>query len=263
VSGSTVAAGSIWGGAPFERIAAGASASHDVLVKALGLRPGTRMLDVATGTGALALRAAGDGAVVTGVDIAPALLERARSAAAKAALTIEFRVGDAERLPFDASSFDVVASAHGVVFAADREAVARELARVCRPGGVLGLTCPIASGFPFELARVLASFRTGARDVWLGPFAWGDPEEVCRLLGHDFELDFEELAAPFRVSTPVEGWHVYRESFGPLAALLESLGPVGGAELRARVVELLRRHVTTDGVVAPRPLLLVIGRRRD
>jgi SAM-dependent methyltransferase len=231
-------------------------------VKALRLGPGARVLDVATGTGPLAVRAAERGAVVTGVDIAPALLERARSAAAEASLSIEFRIGDAERLPFEASSFDVVASAQGAVFAADREAVGRELARVCRPGGALGLTGPIASGFPFELARVLASFRAGARDAWLRPFEWGDPEEVRHLLGRDFELDFGELAAPFCVSTPAGGWQVYRDSFGPLDAVLESLGSVGSAELRARVLELLRRYVTPDGVVAPRPLLLVIGRRR-
>ncbi len=127
---------------------------------------------------------------------------------------------------------------------------------------MLGLTCPIAAGFPFELARILASFRAGARDALLGPFAWGDPEEARRLLDRDFELFFEELGAPFRVSTPRHGWHVYRESFGPLAELLGSLGPAGSAELRARVIELLRRYMAREGVVAPRPLLLVIGRRR-
>lgn len=263
MSASTATAGSIWGSAAFEQIAEGAAVSHDVLVAALGVVPGTRVLDVATGTGAVALRAAKRGAVVTAVDIAAKLVERARRAAIDAHLSIEFRIADAERLPFAPGSFDAIASAQGVVFAANREAVARELARVCRPGGVLGLTCPVAAGFPFELARILASFRVGARDAWLGPFAWGDLGEVRCLLGRDFELDFEEVAAPFRVSTPQEGWHVYRESFGPLAGLLGSLGPAGSAELHARVLELLGRYVTPEGVVAPRPLLLVVGRRRN
>ena len=262
MSDSTATAGSIWGSAAFEQIAEGAAASHDVLVEALGIVPGTRVLDVATGTGAVALRAAERGALVTAVDIAPTLLERARTAALEAGLTIEFQVADAERLPFASSSFDAIASAQGAVFAPDREAVARELTRVCRPGGLLGLTCPIAAGFPFELARILASFRAGGREAWLRPFAWGEPLEARRLFDRDFELDIDELAAPFRVSTPREGWEVYRESFGPLADLLDSLGPAGCAELRARVIELLRRYVTAEGVVAPRPLLLVVGRRR-
>ena len=262
MSGATAAAGSIWGSAAFEQIADGAAASHDALVTALGIGAGTRALDVATGTGAVALRAAERGAAVTAVDIAANLVERARRVAIQRGLSIDFRVADAERLPFAPASFDAVASAQGVVFATAREAVARELARVCRPDGMLGLTCPVADGFPFELARILASFRVGARDAWLGPFTWGDEREAHRLLVRDFELDFEELAAPFRVSTPQDGWHVYRDSFGPLAGVLASLGPAGSAELRARVTELLRRYVTPDGVVAPRPLLLVVGRRR-
>lgn len=262
MSASTATAGSIWGSAAFEQIAEGAAASHDALVAALGVAPGMRVLDVATGTGAVALRAAERGAVVTAVDIAANLVERARRAAIQSGLSIDFRVADAERLPLAPASFDAVASAQGVVFATDREAVARELARVCRPGGALGLTCPVAAGFASELARILASFRPGASDAWLGPFAWGDERETRRLFGRDFELDFSDLAAPFRVSTPQEGWHVYRESFGPLAGVLASLGPAGSAELRARVIELLRRYVTPQGVVAPRPLLLVVGRRR-
>jgi SAM-dependent methyltransferase len=262
VSARAAAAGAIWGSAPFERIAVGASASHEAVMRALDLAPGTRMLDVASGTGAVALRAAERGAVVTAVDISPQLLERARTAAREAGLAIEFRTADAQRLPFAPGSFDAIASAQGAVFAPDREAVAHELARVCRPGGSLGLTCPIAAEFPFELARILASFRTGAREAWLRHFAWGDPAEVDRLLGGEFALHFEELAAPFRVATPREGWDVYSKSFGPLADLVQSLGLAGRAELRARVLELLRRYVTPAGVVAHRPLLLVVGRRR-
>lgn len=229
---------------------------------ALQLRRGTRLLDVATGTGALALRAAASGAVVTAVDIAPELIERARSAAVDAGVSIEFHLADAERLPFSPQAFDAVASAQGAVFAQDREGVAGELARVCKPGGLLGLTCPIAEGFPLELARILASFRSGTRESWFGPFSWGEPAEARRLLHNSFELDFEKLRVPFRASDPQEGWQVFRDSFGPLHDLYGSLGPPGRAELRARVLELLRRYVTRDGVVAPRPLLLVVGRRR-
>jgi len=262
VTARAAPAGAIWGNAPFDRIAAGAAASHEAVVTALDLVPGTRVLDIATGTGAVALRAAEQGAVVTAVDIAPQLLERARGAALEAGLAIEFLVADVQQLPFAPGSFDAVASAQGAVFASDRETVARELARVCKSGGLLGLTCPIATEFPFELARILASFRTGTREAWLRPFAWGNPAEAERLLGRAFDLVFSELAAPFRVATPREGWDVYSESFGPLSDLLRSLGPAGRAELRARVLELLGRYVTSDGVVASRPLLLVVGRRR-
>ena len=256
------AAAAIWGSGTFERIAAGASASHDALIDALPLEPGTRMLDVATGTGALALRAAAQGARVTGVDIAPALLDCARSAAADAKLEVEFRVGDAERLPFASCEFDVVASAQGAVFAADRTAVARELARVCRPGGTVALSCPMARGFPFELARMLSTFRLGSRGAWLAPFAWGSRGEVERLLGHAFDLRFDELDAPFRARTPDGGWTVYSESFGPLNDVFRSLDNAPRSELRRRVIELLGRYATPSGVAAPRPLLLVVGRRR-
>ncbi len=231
-------------------------------MRALQPGPGTRLLDVATGTGALALRAAASGAVVTAVDIAPQLIERARSAAVDAGVSIEFHVADAERLPFPSQAFDAVASAQGAVFAQDREAVAGELARVCKPEGRLGLTCPRAEGFPLELARILASFRSGTRERWLDPFSWGERAEARRLLHSWFELEFEELRVPFRTSDPQAGWQVYRESFGPLHDLYGSLGPPGRAELQARVLELLRRYTTREGVVAPRPLLLVVGRRR-
>lgn len=261
MSGLVATAGAIWGSAPFERIAAGASPSHEALVRALDPGREMRVLDVGAGTGAVALRAADRGAVVTAVDISAQLLRRARVATREAGLEIDVRVADAQRLPFACSSFDAVVSAQGAVFAPDREAVARELARVCRRGGLVALTCPIAEEFPVELARILASFRPGAREAWLRPFAWGDPAEVERLLGGPFALDFETVAAPFRVATPREGWDVYSDSFGPLAELVHSLRPAGRAELRMRVLELLGRYVTPDGVVAPRPLLLVVGRR--
>src|SRR5439155_19454003 len=128
----------MWGSAPWERVAETLAPLHDHLVAALSPRAGERWLDLATGTGAVAIRAARAGAKVTGLDLAPRLVETARSWAADEGLDIRFDVGDCERLPYDDASFDVVASVVGVIFAPDHGAVARELARVCRPGGRLG-----------------------------------------------------------------------------------------------------------------------------
>jgi ubiquinone/menaquinone biosynthesis C-methylase UbiE len=108
---------------------------HEHLVRALKARPGVRWLDVATGTGALALLAARAEADVTGVDLAPNLIETARRLVAEKGHTIRFEVGDAEKLPVRDASFDVVSSAMRIIFAPDHRAVADELARVCEPGG--------------------------------------------------------------------------------------------------------------------------------
>jgi SAM-dependent methyltransferase len=255
-------AGRIWGSAAFERIAEGAAASHDALVEVLEPGPANRLLDVATGTGAVALRAAARGASVTAIDVSAELLARAGRAARDAGIALDLRVADARNLPFERGAFDLVASAQGIVFAPDQEAVARELARVCAPGGRLALTCPAPDGFPYRLARLLAAFRFDATEEWFAPFAWGVPSRAEQLLAADFTLRFEQIDAPFRADSAREARDVYFDAFGPLAAVAQALGPACRAELRTRVLELFRRYVTSDGVVAPRPLLLVVGCRR-
>ena len=109
------------------------------LVRLARLSPGQRVLDVATGNGNAALAAARRFCDVTGVDYAPNLLADGRKRAAAEGLTIDFREGDAEALPFPDASFDVVLSTFGAMFAPDQAAVARELLRVCRPGGKIGM----------------------------------------------------------------------------------------------------------------------------
>src|SRR5262249_60648588 len=110
------------------------------LVGGLGPARGARWLDLATGTGALALLAARHGAEVTGLDLAPKLIETARRLAADSGVNVRFDVGDAEAIPCRDASFTVVSSSMGIIFAPDHEAVAREVARVCAPGGRIGFS---------------------------------------------------------------------------------------------------------------------------
>jgi ubiquinone/menaquinone biosynthesis C-methylase UbiE len=129
-----------WSGASYERIAETFTAIHDRLVGALAIEPGVRVLDVACGTGGVALRAARAGASVVGIDISADQLAKARRAADNEGLAIRFDEGDCQELPYADAEFDAVASAFGVIFAPDQERAASELARVCRSGGRLALT---------------------------------------------------------------------------------------------------------------------------
>src|SRR5947209_2675969 len=125
----------VWGGGRFELLAATVGDVHDDLVDRLDARPGEQWLDVATGTGAVAVRAARRGASVTAQDLAPGLIETARRLAAEEGVDVKFDVGDVEQLPYGDGSFDVISSAQGAIFAPDHRAMAGQLARVCRPGG--------------------------------------------------------------------------------------------------------------------------------
>jgi ubiquinone/menaquinone biosynthesis C-methylase UbiE len=113
---------------------------HDRLVAELAPQPSETWLDVGTGTGAVAVRAARAGAKVTGSDLAPALIETAKRLADEEGLEIRYEVGDAEQLPYADGSYDIVSSSFAAIFAPTHDAVARELARVTRAGGRIGLT---------------------------------------------------------------------------------------------------------------------------
>src|SRR5262249_26691848 len=124
----------------YERVAEEFAPIHDRVVAALAPQPGERVLDVACGTGGVALRAARLGAEVVGLDLSAAQLAKARAAAAGEGLEIRFDEGDCQDMPCEDASFDVVVSVFGAVFATSHAAAASELARVCCPGGRLALT---------------------------------------------------------------------------------------------------------------------------
>jgi SAM-dependent methyltransferase len=250
----------VWGSASWQNVAETMlSPVHNDLVTRLAPRPGERWLDLATGTGAVALRAARAGAEVTGQDLAPGLLETARRRAGEEGLEVRFDVGDAERLPYPDASFDVVSSAHGVVFAIDHAAVARELARVCRPGGRLGITYWRPNPELRRLMDRVGYQRPAQAD---SPSDWARPEYVTELLGADFELEFHEAICPWSAESGEATWQLFIASDGPAKAGVAALPPPQRDALHRDWVAYFERHRENDRVSVPRPYLLTLGRRR-
>ena len=252
----------VWGSAPFERIAVEIADVHADLVERLEPLAGTEFLDVACGTGGVAELAAARGAEVTGVDFAPALIETAKARAAEAALPIRYEVGDAEALMFEDASFDVVASSFGVMFAPDQERAAAELARVCRPGGRLGLACWTPGGTIGDFFRLHASFQPPPSAGAGVPVAWGDEQRVRELLGDTFELDLVERSSPQTAESGEQIWEVFVSSFGPTKTLYDSLPPERGEELHRAFVDFYEQRRDGDTVHADREYLVILGRRR-
>lgn len=253
---AVTSAAELWGFAEYDRIAVRFAGVHDELVRRLEPGPGVRWLDVATGTGRVAIRAARAGAEVTGLDIAPRLLEEARANAD--GLPIRFDEGDAQRLPYDDGSFDVVSSVFGAIFAPDHDAVARELARVCRNGGRLGLTAWEPSE---ELRELFGRFELDPPEG-PQPFDWGRPEVVDRLLGPSFDLQIEHATWLLEVADGEAAWELWTTSAPPFRAMVSGLEPERRERFRTAYVEYCEGYRTNGGIAVPRAYLLILGRRR-
>ena len=250
----------MWGSASWHEIAERQLFPvHDEQVTRLRPRPGERWLDLATGTGAVALRAARAGAEVTAQDLAAELIDTARRVAAHEALRIRFDVGDAEQLDYPEASFDIVSSAHGVVHAYDHRAVASELARVCRPHGRLGLTYWLPNRELQALMERVGYARPAGADL---PSDWARRDYATELLGGAFELDFAEAVCPWTGESGAAMWRLLIESDGPAREGAAGLSAAERAALERDWIEYFERHRTPTGISAPRPYLLILGRRR-
>jgi len=252
----------MWGSAPFEQVEPLIADMHEKLVATLGVAQGEEWLDVGSGTGGVAFLAARSGANVTGADIAPVLVETARRRAEEEGLRLRLDVADVERLPYDAASFDVVSSSVGAIFAPDHEAAARELARVTRPGGRLGLTAWRPEGSVGDFFRVLAPFSPPPPDGAGSPLDWGREEHVEALLGDAFELEFQDHESLGVYESGEAMWELMSTAFGPLKTLAGSLDEERRKELRRVVIDLEEEQRGPDGIVDRRAYLLVLGRRR-
>jgi len=220
------------------------------LLSRMDILPGHDVLDVATGTGNLAIRAALAGATVVGLDLTPELFETARARAAAHDVTVDWVEGDAEELPYEDEVFDRVVSAFGVQFAPRHEIVAHELAGVTRPGGRIGLVNWTPQGLIGELFQIMGAYLPAPPSFASPPPLWGDPSHVRRLFGGTrVVLDFARGTNPWRFES-AEAWVSFMETaYGPTVKARQRLGAEGRwQDCRAEMVALAeRRNEATDG----------------
>jgi ubiquinone/menaquinone biosynthesis C-methylase UbiE len=249
----------VWSTGTYERLAARFAPVQDQLVNLLEIAPGDRVLDVATGTGEVAVRAARLGAAVSAIDVAPPMVAKAKTRAEEAGAEVAFEVGDAEYLPYEDACFDVVASNFGMIFAPDHANVASELARVTCPGGRLGFTAWKPNSKLGKLYRRFTEEPIEGREA----YEWGREDHVEDMLGEEFELEFEDGTLWLEARSGEEIWKLFSESAPPVIALIERLDAEQAEAFHRAFVELYESYRTKEGDIrAPRRYLLVLGRRK-
>jgi SAM-dependent methyltransferase len=230
----------MWASGDYPQVARRIESVAELLAQRAGAAPGMRMLDVATGSGNVALAGARACAEVTGLDLTPELLEAARARAADADLDVRFVEGDAEELPFESSSFDVVTSCFGVMFAPRHEQAAAELTRVARPGGTVAVTAWTPDGLIGRTFKILSSFMPPPLPELKPPVSWGTEEHIRELFAESgAELSLERRTVAFTHDS-AEGWLDDDERIlGPAIMAKAALEPQGRyGELREAMLDL-------------------------
>src|SRR6185503_5173422 len=239
----------VWSAGDFGQIAKYYANDAADFIKRLDLKPGMTVLDVACGTGNLAIPAARTGANVTGVDIAPNSVEQARQNAKAEGLTAKFDEGDAEALPYQDASFDAVVTMFGAMFAPRPELVASELKRVCRPGGFIAMANWTPNGFIGQMFKI-TSQHVPPPPGMPSPVLWGVEEKVRERFSEgisklETRLQKVTWVFPFSPAEVVEHFRLY---YGPAQKAMGALGEEKGAALRKDLEELYTTHnQATDG----------------
>jgi ubiquinone/menaquinone biosynthesis C-methylase UbiE len=231
-----------WMAGDYDRFSRYLEQGARVFYEQLDIPAGCQLLDVACGSGQVALWAARDGVNVTGVDIAPNLVQRAQARARAERLNARFVEGDAEALPFEDASFDVVISLIGAMFAPRPELVARELLRVCSPGGTIAMGNWTREGFVGQMFKSFAKFI--APSNMPAPVLWGDETVVRERLGHgisDLKMTRHHynFTYPF---PPTEVVEFFRQYYGPTNRAFASLDETDARQLRAELEGLWSSH---------------------
>jgi ubiquinone/menaquinone biosynthesis C-methylase UbiE len=238
-----------WIAGDFHQIAKSYAAGAQEFIHGLDLRPGMSVLDVACGTGNLALPAARLGLAVTGVDIAPNLIEQARENAKSEGLNVQFDEGDAENLSYADASFDAVVSMFGAMFTPRPDVTAAEMTRVVRPGGFIAMANWTPAGFIGQMFKIVGK-HVPPPAAMPSPLLWGVEEKVReRLQDGIVSIDTKPQSVTFKFPFgPAEVVEHFRVYYGPTNKAFGALDEAGQAALRQELEELWTKHNrATDG----------------
>jgi SAM-dependent methyltransferase len=236
----------------------------ETLCEALDLRAGQSVLDVAAGNGNATLAAARRWCDVTSTDYVPSLLASGRRRAEAEGHVVTFREADAERLPFADASFDAVVSTFGVMFTPDQEQAARELARVCRPGGLIGLANWTPDSFIGQLFKLIGRYVPPAAGL-SSPALWGTEARIDELFHARVQrVRVARREFVFRYRSPLHWIEVFRTYYGPLTKAFGALDVERQADLTRDLLALLeaRNRATDRALVLPSEYLEVVIERR-
>ena len=221
----------------------------ETLCEAVDLRSNQRVLDVAAGNGNATLAAARRFADVVSTDYVGALLEGGRRRAEADRLPVMFQEADAEALPFADASFDVVLSTFGVMFTPNQDKAARELLRVCRPGGKIGLANWTPESFIGQMFRVLGKYVPPVAGV-APPSLWGTKARLDTLFGSQAVVAAESRTFVFRYKSPAHWLEIFRDYYGPVLKAFASLNPESRKALEKDLYALLdQNNVARDGTL--------------
>ena len=253
-----------WTSGDYGLVARSLERGTDEFVNRLGIPPGAQVLDVACGSGNVAIAAARRGARVTGLDIAPNLLEQARARASAEGLDARFDEGDAEGMPYGDRSFDVVVTMFGAMFTPRPAMTAAELVRVCRPGGTVAMANWTPEGFSGQMFRTVGRHVPPPPNV-PPPVLWGEERVVReRLQAGIASLHTSKRLCPIQYSFPPgDVVQLFRGYFGPVKLAFDALDAAGQAALQRDLEQLWTAHnrAADGGTLVESEYLEVLARR--
>jgi SAM-dependent methyltransferase len=247
-----------WAAGNYAQIGATLQIVGETLAEALDIHAGRRVLDIAAGNGNFSLAAARRYGRVTSTDIVPALLEKGRIRALADGFDIDFRIADAEELPFEDASFEIVGSVFGAMFAPRQGRCAREMLRVTRPGGRIGLANWTPDGFIGALFEIIGRYVPDPRP---SAALWGTAEHIEKLFGAEAAwIDIQPRHFQFNYVTTRAWLDNFREIYGPLRKVFDVLDDKQQRDLDADLLDLLNlRNIAVDGsMVVPGEYLQII-----
>lgn len=253
-----------WGSGDYAIIGVTLQIVGESLAEALDIRAGERVIDVAAGNGNATLAAARRFAEVTSTDYVPQLLEKGHVRAAAEGFLVDFRTADAEDLPFEDESFDVALSTFGAMFTPDHKRPAREMLRVVRHGGRIGLANWTPGGFIGQLFKVIGAYLPPPAGLQ-SPALWGTEPHIVELFGSQAaDITTSHKYFNFRYRNPAHWLQVFRDYYGPVNKAFAALDAAGQKALETDITALLDRcnAAGADSLVIPSEYLEVVIRRK-